>query len=79
MISDASFKIKRNKHASIHTLLAVLGSEGAFISELEGNPFGLPLQRNGALRGNSPTGLSPNMTFAKAKAIRKAPFRYGQV
>lgn len=34
MISDASFKIKRNKHASIHTLLAVLGSEGACISEL---------------------------------------------
>jgi len=35
MISDASFKIKRNKHASIHTLLAVLGSEGACISELD--------------------------------------------
>ena len=34
MISDASFKIKRNKHASIHTLLGVLGSEGACISEL---------------------------------------------
>ena len=34
MISDASFKIKSNKHASIHTLLAVLGSEGACISEL---------------------------------------------
>jgi hypothetical protein len=34
MISDASFKIKRNKHASIHTLLAGLGSEGACISEL---------------------------------------------
>lgn len=34
MISDASFKIKRNKHASIQTLLAVLGSKGACISEL---------------------------------------------
>lgn len=34
MISDASSKIKRNKHASIHTLLAVKGSEGACISEL---------------------------------------------
>jgi hypothetical protein len=34
MISDASSKIIRNKHASIHTLLAVKGSEGACISEL---------------------------------------------
>ena len=34
MISDASFKIKSNKHASIHTLLAVKGSEGACINEL---------------------------------------------
>lgn len=34
MISDASSKIKRNKHASTHTLMAVKGSEGACISEL---------------------------------------------
>lgn len=34
MISDASSKIIRNKHASIHTLLAIMGSEGACISEL---------------------------------------------
>jgi len=36
MISDAFSKIIRNKHASIHTLLAVKGSEGACISELPG-------------------------------------------
>jgi hypothetical protein len=34
MISNTSFKIKRNKHASIYTLLGVWGSEGACISEL---------------------------------------------
>jgi hypothetical protein len=34
MISNSSFKIKRNKHAPIYTLLAVLGSEEACISEL---------------------------------------------
>ncbi len=34
MISDASSKIIRNKNASIHTLSAVKGSEGAYISEL---------------------------------------------
>ena len=43
MISDASFKIKRNKHASIHTLLGVLGSEGACISEL---PASVPNRHN---------------------------------
>ena len=39
MISDASSKIIRNKHASIHTLLAVKGSEGACISELGASLF----------------------------------------
>lgn len=33
MISDASRKIKRNKHATIHTLKAVKGNEGACIIE----------------------------------------------
>ena len=43
MISDASSKIIRNKHASIHTLLAVKGSEGACISELAA--MHLPLKK----------------------------------
>lgn len=34
MIFNATLKIKRNKHASIHTLLGVMGGEGACISEL---------------------------------------------
>jgi hypothetical protein len=34
MISNTSFKIKRNKHACIHMFLGVKGSEGACISEL---------------------------------------------
>jgi hypothetical protein len=46
MISDASSKIIRNKHASIHTLLAVKGSEGACISELWASLIGIGDKRD---------------------------------